>query len=345
MATIPEDVTRPDVPRWRLGEHPWLEGAPPAPSAVRVIIDNDFAGDPDDLFQLVHHVLSPAVDIALVVSSRLRMEDGVSTTSAADGARVAEDVFGRMGLESTDRVVAGAEVPLPDRNTPCPSPAVDRIIAEALRDDPRPLFYAAGGGLTDLASAYLLQPEIADRLVLVWIGGFEHEPVPWLGEPALVSEEYNLSIDVCAAQVLFDAPGLEVWQVPRSTYRTCVLSDAEMRVRVRAAGPLGRHLDDEVRAEMLRHATAGRPPSEVYVLGDSPLVLLTALRSYWEDDATSCEYVRRSKPSLTPEGRYVGSRERTLMRVYTRVDARTMNEDFHAKLALFEAWHSNHAGT
>jgi len=26
---------------------------------ARVIIDNDFAGDPDGLFQLAHHVLSP----------------------------------------------------------------------------------------------------------------------------------------------------------------------------------------------------------------------------------------------------------------------------------------------
>jgi hypothetical protein len=34
---------------------------------VRVIIDNDFSGDPDDLFQLAHHVLSLSVHIPLVV--------------------------------------------------------------------------------------------------------------------------------------------------------------------------------------------------------------------------------------------------------------------------------------
>ena len=30
---------------------------------MRVIIDNDLGGDPDGLFQLAHHVLSPSVEI------------------------------------------------------------------------------------------------------------------------------------------------------------------------------------------------------------------------------------------------------------------------------------------
>jgi hypothetical protein len=31
----------------------------------RIIIDNDFGGDPDGLFQLAHHLASPSVEIAL----------------------------------------------------------------------------------------------------------------------------------------------------------------------------------------------------------------------------------------------------------------------------------------
>jgi purine nucleosidase len=38
---------------------------------MRVIIDNDFSGDPDDLFALVHHVLSPSVEIPLIIASHL----------------------------------------------------------------------------------------------------------------------------------------------------------------------------------------------------------------------------------------------------------------------------------
>ena len=35
-----------------------------------VIIDNDFMGDPDGLFQLVHHALSSSCDINLLLCKR-----------------------------------------------------------------------------------------------------------------------------------------------------------------------------------------------------------------------------------------------------------------------------------
>lgn len=37
---------------------------------IRVIIDNDFGGDPDGLFQLVHHILSPSVQIKGIIGSQ-----------------------------------------------------------------------------------------------------------------------------------------------------------------------------------------------------------------------------------------------------------------------------------
>ena len=39
-------------------------------SRARVIIDNDFGGDPDGLFQLAHHVLSPSVEIKAIIGSK-----------------------------------------------------------------------------------------------------------------------------------------------------------------------------------------------------------------------------------------------------------------------------------
>lgn len=43
---------------------------------MRVILDNDYAGDPDGLFQLVHHMLSPSVEIRGIIGSHLRPGDG-----------------------------------------------------------------------------------------------------------------------------------------------------------------------------------------------------------------------------------------------------------------------------
>lgn len=326
--------------KWSLGEAPWQEIAPAAGPRARIIIDNDFSGDPDDLFQLVHHVLSPSVDIRLVVASHLRSDDPFdpSGRSAANAHLVAQDLFGRMGLISTDVIVEGSNEPLPDRTTGQPSPASAAIIREVMRDDvTTPLFYVAGGGLTDLASAYLSEPRIAERITLVWIGGAEHDGLA-APPPNAMPVEYNLLIDPVSAQVVFNDSPIRIWQVPRDVYRQCLVSDAELRLRIAAAGPLGRYMYDEVAqvVSMVGNHLGGA--AETYALGDSPLVLLTALQSIFEPDPTSSRYVERPTPSLTDDGSYQENESARLMRIYTWVDTRLMFEDFYLKLAEFSRW-------
>ncbi|WP_194409676.1 nucleoside hydrolase [Microbacterium cremeum] len=339
MTSIPDVAVTQNARTWTLGTSPWQRipaiGAPRA----RVIIDNDFSGDPDDLYQLVHHLLSPNVDIRLVVASHLRDGDPFDSgpDTAENATRVVEDVFARMGLESTDVVTTGSNRPLADRTTPQPAPAVDAIVTEAMRDDDTPLFFVAGGGLTDLASAYLVEPRIAERMTVIWIGGLEHEGLA-VPPPDAMPIEYNLLIDVVAGQVVFNDSGLAIWQVPRDVYRQCLVSDAELRLRVAATGPLGRYLYDEV-ARVVRRATGqGRGPAETYALGDSPLVLLTALRSLFEADSSSSRHVGMPTPAIADNGTYVPAPDARPMRVYTWVDTRLMFEDFYLKLQEFSAW-------
>jgi inosine-uridine nucleoside N-ribohydrolase len=344
MTSIP-DVSVPAphaAKRWTLGSTPWQAIPPLGGPRTRVIIDNDFSGDPDDLIQLVHHLLSPNVDIRAVVGSHLRDGDPFDPgpNSADNAVAVARDVFARMGLDSIEIIHAGSNRPLTDRSTPQASAAVDAIIAEAMRADPSPLFFVAGGGLTDLASAYLQEPRIAEKLLVIWIGGGEHEGLA-VPPPNAMPIEYNLLIDVVAGQVVFNDSDLRIWQVPRDVYRQCLISDAELRLRVATAGPLGEYLYKEVADVVVRAASQGRGPAETYAMGDSPLVLLTALQSLFEADPSSSDYVAMPAPALADDGSYVaapGSRE---MRVYTHVDTRLMFEDFYLKLHEFTAWQSS----
>lgn len=343
MTQIPRGSARTDesaARTWSLGTTPWQQLPPLGPARARVIIDNDFSGDPDDLYQLVHHLLSPSVEITLVVASHLRADDPFdpSGRSAQNAALIARDVFARMGLASTEVIVSGSDEALADRTTPRRAPAVDAIIAEALREDvSTPLFYVAGGGLTDLASAYLVEPRIAERLTLVWIGGAEHEGLA-VPPPNAMPVEYNLLIDPVAGQVVFGDSTIPLWQVPRDVYRQCLVSDAELRVRVAATGPLGRYLYDEVATVMRMVAPHLGGGAETYALGDSPLVLLTALQSVFEPDASSSRYEVRPTPALGDDGGYVAVAGARPMRVYTWVDTRLMFEDFYLKLAEFGRW-------
>jgi purine nucleosidase len=339
MTTVPNPNDLPSVPenrRWRYGSFPWLDASPRLEGRPRVIIDNDFSGDPDDLYQLVHHLLVPTVEIRGVIASHLRPGDPLDPgpDTAANAARVAEGVFARMGLLSNELIVAGSPEALVDERTPIKSAATDVIIREALRDDAGSrLFYAAGGGLTDLASAILLEPAVAERVTVVWIGGEEHAGFA-LPAPGAMPIEYNLLIDVVAGRVVFDS-GTEIWQVPRDVYRQCLVSDAELRSRVRDAGELGRYLYDETYAVMEANQEG---PSATYALGDSPLVLLTALRSTFDPDTSSSRYELRPTPALTADGAYRQVAGRPLMRIYTQVDVRLMFEDMYLRLQEFCRW-------
>ncbi len=103
---------------------------------MRVIVDNDFSGDPEDLFQLAHHVLSPSVEIPFVIGSHLKFGDFFdrSETQAENAAAIARDLLTRLGSDIP--VLTGSNTALPAASTPVASAeAADAIIAEVMRED------------------------------------------------------------------------------------------------------------------------------------------------------------------------------------------------------------------
>ncbi|MBT0669143.1 nucleoside hydrolase [Novosphingobium profundi] len=303
------------------------------PAQARVIIDNDFAGDPDGLFQLAHHLLSPSLDIPLLVSSHLPVAFG-GLTSAQDGVAKVEQLTKAMAIASPPPVLAGAPLPIANRAAWKPSPATAAIVREALREDTEaPLVYAAGASLTELALAWLAEPRIGRRLKLVWIGGREH-PGLALPPPGPDEAEFNFTIDPIAAQVIFNESDIEIWQVPRDAYRQMLYSNAELD-ELAGSGPIGAFLKDELdkMAANLAHipAFAAMPASETYVLGDSPLVTLTALLSPIQPDPSSSRYVAMPTPRLADDGRYQTRAGARPMRVYTAIDSRLTIRDMTAK--------------
>src|SRR4051795_9888548 len=302
---------------------------------IRVVVDNDFSGDPDGLVQLAHHALSPSVELRFVIGSHLRRDDpfDASDTTADNAAALAREVLALAGRDDVP-VLAGSNVGLTDRRTPIRSAAAEALVAEAMRDDvDTPLYVCAGAGLTEIASAWLIEPRIAERLTLVWIGGPEHAglaPPP----PDPMPIEYNLLIDVPAASVVFEDSSIPIWQVPRDAYRQPLVSFAELRLRMAGQGPLGARLFAALEGVRTMAAEHGVDLGETYSLGDSPLVLLTALQSPFEPDASSSRYVFRETPGIGDDGQYRPSPGARPMRVYTHLDNRLMLEDLYAKLAL-----------
>src|SRR3954447_6273484 len=302
---------------------------------IRVIVDNDLSGDPDGLVQLAHHALSPSVDLRLVIGSHLRTGDHFrpSNTTADDAAELAREVLALAGRHDVP-VIAGSNVGLTDRRTPIRSAAAEALVAEAMRTDvDTPLYVCAGAGLTEIASAWLIEPRIAERLTLVWIGGPEHAGLAD-PPPGAMPIEYNLRIDVLAGSIVFGDSAIPIWQVPRDAYRQPLVSFAELRLRMAGQGPLGARLFAALEGVRTMAAEHGVDLGETYSLGDSPLVLLTALQSPFEPDASSSRYVVRETPGIGDDGQYRPVPGARPMRVYTQLDTRLLVGDLYAKLQL-----------
>src|SRR4051794_5373786 len=137
----------------------------------RVIVDNDFAGDPDGLVSLAHVLLTDDVRVELITCTSVDPElahlAGIDASATASlGARAALALLEVLGLLDHD-VVVGAEDFDPAN---VPSPAARAIVDVCLRESDVPLAILCGGPLTNVAAALALEPAIRERAALVWIG-------------------------------------------------------------------------------------------------------------------------------------------------------------------------------
>ncbi|MFC3971240.1 nucleoside hydrolase [Maribacter confluentis] len=302
---------------------------------MRVIIDNDLGGDPDGLFQLAHHLLSPSVEIRGIVASHL-YERGFGGPGTSEYAKEkALEILKILKLNNSIPVYTDKSKSMTDVNTPIDSDAVQAIIKEAMRTDTDlPLYVVCGGGLTNIASAYLLAPKIADKITLVWIGGPEYTDIA-IPPPGYTTLEYNLGIDIKAAQVIFNTSNIELWQVPRNVYRQPIMSYSELITKVKSEGELGDYLYNTMRTVFTTLKEYKVNIGETYIMGDNPLVLLTALQSSFEPDPSSSSYIVKQAPIINESGVYETNLKGRNIRVYNTIDNRLLFQDFYAKLALF----------
>lgn len=266
----------------------------------RVVIDNDWAGDPDGLVALAHHALSPANRITAVTSSLTNPMFGPPEGRAQAGAHLAEDLLRVLKLPDVARVHAGPDTPFTGQ--PRKNPAAQAIVdtaADAVGED-RPLVLVCAGPLTNVADALLLDPAVALSFTLVWVGGADKD-----------EEEYNYFTDPAAAKFVLGNPELAVWQFPAETYRQVVAPVAELDHVLRNSGPAGTWLWEHFNSLEVPDVVKFGP---LWCLGDSAPLVVTGL-----DDITST---------------YVQTSAEPLRRTYTSVDTRLIMADFVAKLRL-----------
>ena len=175
---------------------------------VDCVLDTDTYNEIDDQYALSLMVKSPKLHVKGLFAAPFF--NGHST-SPEDGMEKSYDeilhllrLLGREDLN--DLVYKGSRTYLPDEKTPVESPAARRLVELAQGySAEKPLYVVAIGAITNVASALLMDPGIAERIVLVWLGGHAFE---WPN-----TKEFNLWQDVAAARIVFGC-GCPLVQLP-----------------------------------------------------------------------------------------------------------------------------------
>lgn len=286
----------------------------PPEKKARLILNTDAKNEADDQYTIVHALLTPSLDLHGI--SPAHFGTVKSKTSLKDSHDEVARLLQLMDLSGRVRVADGAEGPLPDERTPVPSAGAHLIVEEGMKDDPRPLYVAFLGPLTDMASALLMEPRLNQRnVVVVWIGGG-----PW----PTGGREYNLSNDIHAANVVMRSK-VQLWQIPMTVYRMMAVGYAELYERVYDKGPIGKYLVDQLVEWNLRVHPG---PIEHRSLGDTP-----ALSVILNPNGGVSEWV--PAPEFSPQMHYIHTGAHRPIKLYHTIDVRWILEDFFAKLARF----------
>ena len=290
-----------------------LDHLKPPTGRIEMVLDSDMFNEVDDQFALAFAVRSPeriglkAVYAAPFLNHRSKSAGDGMEKSYHETLRVLK----LLGEETDGRVFRGSDRFLADRNTPVDSPAARHLIRLAHQDREGPLYVVGLGAATNLASALLLDPTIADRIVMVWIGGHPHS---W---PQ--ARDFNLKQDIAAAQVLFDSRAPLVHVPAGDVAASLKITLPELEVGLKGKSPI---------ADALYH-NVDRYYNETGVHKKQPRSGPNAWQKVIWDIATIAWLLEPEKmvtsqivpsPVLTDEGAWIVGGERPPIRVAVMLD-------------------------
>ncbi len=204
---------------------------------VRMVLDTDTYNEIDDQFALVYALLSPErLSVEAIYAAPFHNN---RSSGPGDGMEKSYDEILRLldflGVAADGFAFRGSTEYVGAARQPQDNAAVRDLIDKALAspaDDP--LYVVAIGAITNVASALLLEPEIINHIVVVWLGGHH------LNWPH--TREFNLAQDVPAAQVALDS-GVPFVIVPCMGVTSHLLTTLpELQATIGGTNPVGDYL-------------------------------------------------------------------------------------------------------
>ena len=171
----------------------------------KMILDTDTYNEVDDQFALAYALLSDKVELLSVNAAPFKNTRSVSPEDGMEKSyNEILNIMKLMGKEGAVPVYRGSTEWLSDRSKPVESDAARNIVNTVMGSD-ETVYIVAIGAITNVASALIIEPAIAEKAVLVWLGG---HAISWPH-----SREFNMVQDVKASQTVLDS-GIPFIQIP-----------------------------------------------------------------------------------------------------------------------------------
>lgn len=239
---------------------------PPKSERIRVIFDTDAKNEIDDVWAIALAILSlERFKIEGFVAANFdnnRPETGPDSIDAS--FKEIKRILSKAGLEGKWPILRGS-APMRYKFEPSESEGVDFIIKKAMESTPEdPLWIVGLGSATNIASAYLKEPRIADRIVVFW-----HFRTRWPDK----CWNFNVIGDVRAARIVFHSD-MSFVLFDTGTHLVCPMEESK---KFMSYGELGKYLH-EYRYQSSYYR---RPDKGFFDLGDIAALIDPSLAS-WE---------------------------------------------------------------
>ena len=220
-----------------------------------MVLDTDAYNEIDDQF---------AISYALKAKERINLKalyaapfHNSRSTGPKDGMEKSYDEIIKLLKFAGEEVPVfkGSEAYLSAETQAVESAAARDLVARAAQyTTEKPLYVVAIGAITNVASALIMDPAIAEKIVVVWLGGQSFE---WFD-----NGEFNCRQDVAAARVVYDSGAPLVILPCMGVVSSFTTTGPELEYWLRGKTELSTYLWEQTCAEANSYA-AGRVWSRV----------------------------------------------------------------------------------
>ena len=215
---------------------------------VDVVIDTDTYNEIDDQYALAYLIKSDEkLNLKAIYAAPF---SNAKASGPAEGMEKSyQEILNVLTLmkreDLKESVFKGSTEYMPSETVPVVSDAAKDLAERAMQyTEEKPLYVIAIGAITNVSSAILMNPDIIDRIVLIWLGG---NAVNWPH-----NKEFNLYQDVAGARIVFGC-GVPMVQLPcMGVVSAFTTSGPELEYHLRGKNELCDYLIDVTTKEAMR---------------------------------------------------------------------------------------------